>query len=144
GAGAGCGAAGCWVEVAGLGYPATAFGMDVVVPGDAEPVAGSAAGGEFAGLDPVVDDPNAAVQPFGGAGDADLAGGVRRRSRDVVGVSDPLDGLDVERTPVAGGQAGGVEQVGELIGGGGRAKADHHLDRRRGAAPGGSGVDRAC
>ena len=61
-AGAGFGAAGGGVEVAGFGYAATAFGFDLLGPGDAQPVAGAAAGGEFAGLDPVVDDAGAAAE----------------------------------------------------------------------------------
>src|SRR6187431_1843467 len=47
---AGCGVSGRWVEMAGFGDGASAFGLDAVGPEDAEPVPGSAAGGEFAGL----------------------------------------------------------------------------------------------
>ena len=60
---AGRGPADGWVEVPGFGDAATAFGFDLLSPGDAQPVAGAAAGGEFAGLDPVVDDAGAAAEP---------------------------------------------------------------------------------
>src|SRR6478609_3025856 len=88
---AGCGVSGRWVEMAGFGDAASALGLDTVGPEDAEPVPGSAAGGELAGLDPVVDDADVHAEPFGGVGDADLAGGVGVRSGDMVGVPDPLD-----------------------------------------------------
>ena len=39
---------GRWVEVAGFGDAASALGLGAVGEGDAEPVAGSAAGGETA------------------------------------------------------------------------------------------------
>ncbi len=133
----------CWVEVAGFGYAATALGFDLLGPGDAEPVAGAAAGGEFAGLDPVVDDADAAAEPFGGVGDADLAVGVGRRGGDVVGVADPLDGLDVERAPVPVVSPAALSMPGQLGGVGGGSEPGHHLDRRRGAAFGGSGVNGA-
>ena len=68
----------------GFGYAATAFGLNVLGPGDAEPVTGSASGGEFAGLDPVVDGAGVDAEPFGGVGDADLAVGVWVRGGDVV------------------------------------------------------------
>jgi len=77
---AGLGLAGCWVEVAGLFDPGAASGLDLVVPRDAEPAARAAAGGELAGVEPVVDDMDAAAELVGGFGDADLAvGGGRRR-----------------------------------------------------------------
>src|SRR5258707_6047215 len=123
GPGAGYGAQGCRVEVPGLGYTATAFGLDTVGPGDAEPVAGAAPGGEFAGLDPVVDHADAGAETCGGLGDADLAVGVGVGGGDVVGMADPLHGLDVERRSGAGGEPGGVEQFGELGGLGGWAQA---------------------
>jgi len=47
------GPAGDGVEVPGFGEAATTSGFDLLSPGNAEPVAGAAAGGEFAGLDPV-------------------------------------------------------------------------------------------
>jgi hypothetical protein len=71
-------------------------------------------------MDPVVDDRGAAPEPSGGLGHGDLAVGVGRRGGDVVGVADPLDGLDVERAAVSGGQPGGVQPLGQL--GGGRRK----------------------
>src|SRR5258705_91424 len=52
--------------------PALAVGLDLLVPGDVQPVPGAAAGGELPGFDPVVDDAGAAAQPAGGFGDADL------------------------------------------------------------------------
>src|SRR5512135_3543094 len=72
---AGLGLARRRVEVAGLLHPGAASGLDLVVPGDVQPVARAAAGGELAGVDPVVDDMNAAAELVGGFGDADLAGG---------------------------------------------------------------------
>jgi hypothetical protein len=95
--------------MAGFGDAASALGLDAVGPEDAEPVPGSAAGGELAGLDPVVDDADVHAEPFGGVGDADLAGGVGVRSGNMVGVPDPLDGFGVERAAVSGGQPGGVQ-----------------------------------
>src|ERR1035437_3186646 len=112
GAVAGAGAAGCGVEVPGCGDALAAGGFDAVVPGDAEPAAGAAPGVELGGLDPVVDDACAAAEPARGFGNADLAGGIRRRRRDAVGVADPLDGLDVERAAVPGDQPGGVQLSG--------------------------------
>ena len=88
--------------------------LDPGGPGDAEPVARSAAGGELAGLDPVVDDAGAAAEPAGGLGDGDLAGGVGAGCGDLVGVADPLDRVDIERPAVAGGQPGGVQLFGQL------------------------------
>ena len=66
----GFGVAGRGLQVSGFGYAATAFDLDVLGPGDAEPVAGSASGGEFAGLDPVVD--GAGVEPSRSAVSATL------------------------------------------------------------------------
>jgi len=76
---AGLAAAGGGVEVPGLGDPPSAFGLDALGPGDAQPVAGSAAGIQLPGLEPVVDDAGAAAEPAGGLGDADLPGGIRAR-----------------------------------------------------------------
>ena len=72
---AGLGLAGCWVEVAGLLDPGVAFGLNLVVPRDAEPATRAAVGGELAGAEPVVDDMDAAAELVGGFGDADLAVG---------------------------------------------------------------------
>ena len=72
---AGLGLAGRRVEVAGLLDPGAAFGLDLVVPGDVQPAALAAVGGELAGFDPVVDDMGAAAELVGSFGDADLAVG---------------------------------------------------------------------
>src|SRR5271165_6373201 len=47
----------------------------LVIPGDVQPAAVAAASGEFAGVDPVVDDTGAAAELVGGFGDAYLAAG---------------------------------------------------------------------
>jgi len=57
----------------GLADAAAAFCLDLVVPGDVQPVPGAAAGGELPGFDPVVDDAGAAAELAGGLGDADVA-----------------------------------------------------------------------
>src|SRR6266851_1437720 len=103
------GAAGGRVQVAGSGDASAAGGLDVAGPRDAQPAAGAAPGVELGGFDPVVDDAGAAAQPAGGFGHGDLAAGVGGGGGDVVGVADPLDGLDVEGAAVAGGQPVGVE-----------------------------------
>src|ERR1039458_7541744 len=139
----GPGAAGGGGEVAGFGDAVAAGGFGLVVPGDAEPVAGAAPGVELSGLDPVVDNSGAAAEPPGGLGHGDLAVGAGGRGGDVVGVADPLDGLDVERAAVAGDQPGGVQLFGQFCGGRGGAEPGDHLDRRGRAAPGGAGVDGA-
>ena len=100
----GCGeraGAGGPAQVGGLGDPGAAAGLGLGVPGDAEPAGGAAAGGQLPGVDPVVDDAGAAAQLPGGLGYGDLAAGVGVRGRDLVGVADPLDGIDVERAAVA-------------------------------------------
>ncbi|HZA16321.1 MAG TPA: hypothetical protein VE645_05410 [Pseudonocardiaceae bacterium] len=116
-----------------------ALGLDVVGPADAELVAGAAAGGEFAGVDPVVDHADAAAQAPGGVGDAGLAVGVGIRCWDAVGVADLLDGGDAAGSSVAGGQSGGVELVGHLTGGGGGAELADQLGYGCGAALGWAG-----
>src|SRR6266446_11006466 len=88
-------------QVGGLGDPGAAAGLGLGVPGDAEPAGGAAAGGQLPGVDPVVDDAGAAAQPPGCPGHGDLAGAVRIRDRDLAGVADPLDRIDVERPAVA-------------------------------------------
>src|SRR6266566_3043511 len=130
-------------QAGGAGDQFLAAGADLVVPGDAEPAALAAAGGQLAGVDPVVDDGGAAAQPAGGLGGADLAVVVGGRGGDVAGVADPLDGLDVERAAVPGGQPGGVQLRGQLGGGRDGAEPADHLHRRGRAAPGGAGVDGA-
>src|SRR5262249_56658549 len=109
--------------MAGLRDAGLAAGLDLAGPGDAEPVAGAAAGGELPCLEPVVDDACAAAQPVGGLGDAEFAGDVGAGCWDLVGVADPLNGGDVERLAVACGQPGGVEAVGQVAGVGGRPGA---------------------
>ena len=59
--------------MSGLPGPVLAVGLDLLVPGDVQPVPGAAAGGQLPGFDPVVDDAGAAAEPAGGFGDADLA-----------------------------------------------------------------------
>ncbi len=132
---------GRWVEVAGFGDAATAFGLDVLVPRDAKQVAGAAAGGELAGVDPVVDHAGADAEPFGGVSDTDLAVCVGVRGGDVVGMPDPLNGFGVEWAAVSGGHPGGVEHARQLVGGGGRAEPGDHLDRGRGTAHSCPGVN---
>jgi hypothetical protein len=56
------GAAGCGVDVSGVGDALPAVDLDVLGPGQAQPVAGATASDEFAGLDPVVDDADAAAE----------------------------------------------------------------------------------
>ena len=102
----GLGLAGGRVEVPGLLDPGAAFCLNLVVPGNVQPAARAAAGGELAGVDPVVDDMNAAAELVGGFGDADLPvgggrwrGGQRARAgsaAQVRGFGDPLvaAGLD--------------------------------------------------
>src|SRR5689334_13238729 len=65
----------------GLADAAAAFCLDLLVPGDVQPVPGAAAGGELPGFDPVVDDAGAAAELAGGLGDADLAVGGGERGR---------------------------------------------------------------
>src|SRR6516225_11401553 len=137
---AGLGAPGGGVEVPGLLDPALAVGLDRLVPGDAEPAGGAAAGGELPGVDPVVDDAGAAAQPSGGLGHGDLAGAVGIRDRDLVGVADPLDRIDVEWPAVAGAVSGGIEPGGQLVVAGGRPEPFDQFDGGVWRAPGGAGV----
>src|SRR5262249_60211313 len=109
--------------MAGLRDAGLAAGLDLAGPGDAEPVAGAAAGGELPCLEPVVDDACAAAQPVGGLGDAEFAGDVGAGCWDLVGVADPLNGGDGERLAVAGGHARGVWGVRPGRGAGGLARA---------------------
>src|SRR6266568_4378233 len=139
----GLGPAGRRVEVAGLLDPGAASGLNLVVPGDVQPAALAAAGCELAGVDPVVDDIGAAAEPAGGPGHGDLAVGVGSRGGDVVGVADPLHGLDVERAAVPGGQPGGVQLPGQVGGGRDGAEPTDHLHRWGRAAFGGAGMDGA-
>src|SRR6266566_5220206 len=135
------GAAGGRVQVAGSGDAPAAGGLDVAGPRDAQPAAGAAPGVELSGFDPVVDDAGGAAQPPGGFGDGDLAAGVGGGGGDVVGVADPLDGLDVEGAAVAGGQPVGVEPADQLVVAGGRSELPGELDRSGRGAPGRAGVD---
>jgi hypothetical protein len=111
----------------GGGDAVAAFGLDVLVPGDGEPVADATARLELAGVDPVVDHAGAAAESAGRVRDADLAGGLGGWGGDVVGVSDPLHGLDVEPPPGTRCQAGGVEHFGEFGGRCGRTEPGDHL-----------------
>ncbi len=77
----------------------------------------------------MVDDAGAAAEPLSGLGRGDLAGSIRCRRGDLVSVADPLDGLDVERPAVAGGQPGGVQLFGQPGCGSDRAKVPDNLDR---------------
>ena len=61
--------------------PGAAFGLNLIVPRDVQPAALAAARDEFAGVDPVVDDMDAAAELVGGFGDADLAVGSRGGGR---------------------------------------------------------------
>src|SRR5680860_65275 len=123
-------------EVGRFGDPLAALGLDVVGPGDAVPVACSAAGLELAGVEPVVDDAGAAAEPAGDLAHADLRGRIGLWCRDLVGVPDPLDRGDIEGSSVAGGQCGGVEPFDKLARGGARAEPADKVDRRGGAASG--------
>ena len=75
----------------GLADAAAAFRLDLVVPGDVQPVPGTAAGGQLPGFDPVVDDAGAAAELAGGFGDADLAavGSGERGCRERAGAGGP-------------------------------------------------------
>ena len=120
--------------------PVLAVGLELLVPGDAEPAGGAAAGGELPGVDPVVDDAGAAAQPPGGLGYGDLAGAVGIRDRDLVGVADPLDRIDVERPAVAGAVPGGVQLGDQLVVAGGRPEPFDELDGGGRGSPGSAGV----
>jgi hypothetical protein len=74
----------------GLADAAAALCLNLVVPGDVQPVSGAAAGAELPGFDPVVDDPGAAAELAGGLGDADfVAGGGERGCRERAGTGGP-------------------------------------------------------
>src|SRR5258707_6405399 len=115
-------------QVRGLPDSGAAAGLDLIVPRDAEPAA-RAAGGQLSGVQPVVDDAGAAAEPLSGLGRGDLAGSIRCRRGDLVSVADPLDGLDVGRPAVAGGQPGGGQLFGQAGCGRDRAKVPDNLDR---------------
>src|SRR5712691_1244284 len=139
--GGGRAGAGSAAQVCGLPDPGAAAGLDLIVPGDANPVARAAAGGQLPGAEPVVDDAGAAAQPDSGLGHADLAVGIRVRGRDLAGVTDPLDGLDIERPAVACGQPGCVQVPDQVVVAGGRAEAGDELDRGIRGAPGRARMD---
>src|ERR1017187_2823892 len=128
-------------RVGGLLDPAAAAGLGLGVPGDAESAGGAAAGGQLPGVDPVVDDAGAAVQLPGGLSHGDLAGAVRIRDRDLVGVADPLDRIDVEWPAVASTVPGGIEPGDQLFVAGGRSQLFNELDGGGRGTPGGAGVD---
>src|SRR6516164_8532467 len=130
-------------QVGGLGDPGAAAGLGLGVPGDAEPAGRAAAGGQLPGVDPVVDDAGAAAQPPGGLGHGDLAGAAGIRDRDLVGVADPLDRVDVEFPAVAGAVSGGIQPGGQLVVAGSRPELSGELDgggRVRRAVPGWTGL----
>src|ERR1019366_2421474 len=102
---------------------------------------GAAAGGQLPGVDPVVDDAGAAVQLPGGLSHGDLAGTVWIRDRDLAGVADPLDRIDVERPAVAGEVPGGIQPGDQLVVAGARPEPLDKLDGGGRGAPGGAGVD---
>src|SRR5258708_39226095 len=98
------GAAGRRGEVPGFGDASAACGLDLAGPLDEQPVARPAAGVELGRFDPVVDDADAAAQPEGGVGDADLAvggGGCRGWGCARAGGPAPVRGL-----PGSGAAAG--------------------------------------
>src|SRR5438128_1586390 len=128
-------------QVGGLGDPGAAAGLGPGAPGDAEPAGGAAAGGQLPGADPVVDDAGAAAQLPGGLGHGDLAGAVGIRDRDLVGVADPLDRIDVEWPVVASAVPGGIEPGDQLVVAGGRPEPSDELDGGGRGTPGGAGVD---
>src|SRR6516225_4192046 len=128
-------------QVDGLGDPGAAAGLGLGVPGDAEPAGRAAAGGQLTGVDPVVDDAGAAAQPPGGLGHGDLAGAAGIRDRDLVGVADPLDRVDVEWPAVAGAVSGGIQPGGQLVVAGSRPELSGELDGGGRGSPGGAGVD---
>src|ERR1017187_119784 len=141
-AGAGeVGGAGGPARGGGLLDPAAAAGLGPGVPGDAESAGGAAAGGQLPGVDPVVDDAGAAVQLPGGLSHGDLAGTVWIRDRDLAGVADPLDRIDVERPAVAGEVPGGIQPGDRLVVAGARPEPLDKLDGGGRGAPGGAGVD---
>ena len=117
-------------QVGGLGDPGPAAGLDLVVPGDAEPVAQAAAGGQLLGVDPVVEDRGAAAQPPGGLGHGDLAGAVGVWHGDLVRVADPLDGSDVEWPAVAGAVSPAASSCrDQVVVAGGRPEPGDQFDR---------------
>src|ERR1019366_3941448 len=128
-------------QVGGLGDPGAAAGLGLGVPGDAEPAGGAAAGGQLPGMDPGGDDARAAAQLPGGPGHPDLPPAVRIRDRDLVGVADPLDRIDVEWPAVACAVPGGVQPGDQLVVAGGRPEPSDQIDGGGRRAPGGAGVD---
>src|ERR1039457_5194606 len=68
------------------------------------------------------------------------AGAVGIRDRDLVGVADPLDRLDVEWPAVAGAVPGGIEPGDQLVVAGGRPEPFDQLDGGGRGSPGGAGV----
>src|SRR5712691_9887274 len=139
---AGPGAPDGWVEVPGAGDAGTAIRLGGRGPGDAQPAAWAAADVQLTGFGPVVDDAGAAAEPAGGFGDADLGAAVGRRAGDLVGVTDPLDGFDVERAARAGAVSALGEQSDQVgVAGDGTEFADQPggRGRRGGRYPGGAG-----
>ena len=95
--------------------PLAALLLDVGTVWDVEPVAGPAAGGELAGVDPGVDGSVRDAELLGDLGDGELAvARPRGRVGDLVPPADPLHVLGPERAAGAGVQTGGVELLGDL------------------------------
>ena len=103
----------------GLADAAAAFCLDLVVPGDVQPVPGAAAGGELPGFDPVVDDAGAAAELAGGFGDADLAavGSGERGCRERAGAGGPAQVGGLGDPGAAAGLGLGVPGDAEPAGG---------------------------
>src|SRR6266567_5795737 len=114
-------------EMDGVGDALTAGDLDCGGPRYAVAVSAAAVCAELAGVDPVVDDVDADSELFGGCADTDFACCVRRRCLDVVDVTDPLDGFDVEGVAVAGAKAGGGEFGDEFVVGADGSETDDHL-----------------
>src|SRR6059058_5260046 len=87
---------GCGFEVYGSGDAVSAGGFDLVVPGDADAAGGGAADFEVGVGDPAVDGIRADTQACGDLFDAEFAVVLGFRDGNLVGVADPLHGVDVE------------------------------------------------
>src|SRR6516225_3039247 len=102
----------------GLLDPALMVSLDLLVPGDVQPVARAPASGQLPGFDPVVDDPGAAAQPAGGLGDADLAVGSRELGRgEGAGARGPAQVGGLLDSAAAGGLGVGIPGYAESAGG---------------------------
>jgi hypothetical protein len=106
-----CGGWGCGggFEVDGSGDALLAGGLDLVVPGHADPAGGGAADFEVGVGDPAVDGVGADTQPGGDLFDGEFAVVLWFWDGNLVGVADPLHGVDVEYSTGSGGVSGGVQ-----------------------------------